>query len=523
MTLRARALLAGLFALAAVSVGPSAVASAHAVLVGTDPGYGATVPDAPTRVTVRFDEPVTAAGAGVTVADKDGRRVDIETVSPADGGHAVVVGVRPDLPAGTYLLSWVVLSADGHTVSGSSVFGIRVPPDLTLGDPPRDPVAVTADGVARMLTAVGYLGVVLAVGVPGVASLAWRAGTRTAVVAQLTGIGAVTVAAVSLLAVAVTPARLTGTDGWADPRAWAQVLTSSPGIAAVVRALAGAALAAGRSRPSVVAVAGAVIVVTTAASGHAMAGAARPAALISTAVHVLAMALWVGAVVLGVVVRRRPDRAILLPRFGRVAAAAVAVLVLTGVYQSVRSVDPLAAVWTTPWGRLLLLKSALVLAAAGAVLAARRILRGRVPHSALRLEFTLLAAVLVVTGVLAGTTPARDDYDPRITLAADFGPARAEVTVDGAGAGEQELTVHLRDASGTPIGASAVSGRLTRTDDAIGPIDIAFRRVEPVELGPHFFVSQPVRVPLAGTWQLRLTVLLDRTTGYTATVPYRVW
>uniref|UniRef100_UPI00157703A9 CopD family protein n=1 Tax=Nocardia araoensis TaxID=228600 RepID=UPI00157703A9 len=201
----------------------------------------------------------------------------------------------------------------------------------------------------------------------------------------------------------------------------------------------------------------------------------------------------------------------------------VAVLVLTGIYQSVRSVDPPAALWTTPWGRLLLLKSALVLAAAGAVLAARRILRGRVPHSALRLEFTLLAAVLVVTGVLAATTPARDDYDPRVTLAADLGRARAEVTVDGAGAGEQELTVHLRDASGTPIGASAVTGRLTRTDDAIGPIDIAFRRVEPVELGPHFFVSQPVRVPLAGTWQLRLTVLLDRTTGYTATVPYRVW
>ncbi|MGW5379595.1 copper resistance CopC/CopD family protein [Nocardia sp. NPDC003999] len=523
MTVLARVLLAGLSAVAAVLLAPSAVASAHAVLVATDPAYGATIPDAPTRVTVRFDEPVTAAGAGVTVSDKDGRRVDTEAVSAADGGRAVVVGVRPELPTGTYLLSWVVLSADGHTVSGSSVFGIRVPPDLTLGDPPRDPIAVTADGVARMLTAVGYLGVVLAVGVPGVTLLVWRAGTRTALVAQLTGIGSATVVAVSLLALAMTPARLTGPDGWADPQVWAQALTSSPGVAAVVRAVAGAALAAGRSRPKVIAVAGAVIVVATAASGHALAGGDRPAALFSTAVHVLAMALWVGAVVLAVAVRRRPDRSALLPRFGRVAIAAVTALALTGVYQSLRSVDPLAALWTTSWGRLLLLKSALALAAAGVVLAARRIVRGRVPQSALRLEFVLLAAVLVVTGVLAGTTPARDAYDPRITVTADLGRARAEVTVDGAGAGEQELTVHLRDASGTPIDASAVTGRLTRTGDASGPIDVPFRRIEPVELGPHYFVSQPVRVALPGYWQLRLTVLLDRTTGYTATVPYRVW
>lgn len=74
-----------------------------------------------------------------------------------------------------------------------------------------------------------------------------------------------------------------------------------------------------------------------------------------------------------------------------------------------------------------------------------------------------------------------------------------------------------------PVAAAEVTGRLTRADGALGPIDVSFRRVDPVELGPDYFVSKGLRVPLAGQWQLRTTVVVDRTTGYAATLPHRVW
>ncbi|MEV0248816.1 copper resistance protein CopC [Nocardia sp. NPDC050712] len=492
-------------------------ASAHASLVGTDPAYGASVAEAPAQVSVTFDESVTAADSGVTVVGTDGARVDTGGVSSADGGHTVRVGLPTELPVGTYLLSWVVLSADGHTIGGSSVFGVGVPPDLTLGDPPRDPLVAALDTVVRILTALGYFGVVLGVGVPAVAWLTWRAGVRTPIVVQSARTGAGLIAVTALLILAVTPARLIGASGWTDPAVWEQTFGSSPGVAALLRAAAAAALAIAYPRLRVAGPAAAVLLLATAAGGHGVAGADRVVALLSTTAHLAAMSVWVGGVVLAVVVWRDPERTRLLAGFGRVALGAVAVLLLTGTYQAIRSIDPLAALWTTSWGRLLLLKLALVLAAFGTVL----VVRARAGTTALRAEFALQAAALVVTAALAGVTPARDSYDPPSTIVAAVGPLRATLAVDGAGAGEQELTLRLRDAQGNPTGAARVSARLTRGDT--GPIDLPFRRVDPIELGPNYFVSQSVRVPTAGQWQLLLTVTVDRTTAYTATVPYRVW
>ncbi|MEV6339740.1 copper resistance protein CopC [Nocardia vinacea] len=516
-----RRIVIGLFGVLSVLVGPTATASAHAVLVGTDPAYGATVGAAPAQVSVTFDEPVTAADSGVTVVDVGGKRVDTGNVSSTDGGHTVGVRLASDLPDGTYLLSWAVLSADGHTVGGSSVFGIGVPPDLTLDGPPRDPVVAAADTVVRLLTAIGYMGVVLGVGVPATAWFVWRQGLRSRAVAQLTRVGALTIAVTASVIFAATPARLTGATGWADAAAWAEALYSTPGVTALIRAAAAAVLVLSWPRPKLVVPAACAVLVATAAAGHAIAGTAPALALVSTTVHLAAMSVWVGGVVLAVLVWRRPNRFELLTRFARVAIGAVAVLVITGTYQSFRSVTPAAVLWTTTWGRLLLLKLAVIVA----VLAAAAFIRihHRSAPTALRLELSLQIIVLVITATLTGVTPARDAFNPATSTTATVGPLRAEIVVDGAAAGKQELTIRLRDSTGEPIAASRLTARLTRRDNKIGPIDIAFRRVDPIELEPPYFVSQSLRVPLPGKWQLMLTVLVDRTTGYTATVPYRVW
>lgn len=498
-----------------LSTGPAA---AHAVLVGTDPAYGVTVDSAPERVAVRFDEAVTAVEGGVTVVDREGRRADSGAVEYADAGRTVTVALRSDLPEDTYLVSWVVLSADGHTVSGSSVFGVGVPPDLTLGEPARDPVAAVVDTVVRLLALLGYAGIVLAVGVPVIAAAVWREGLGSRAVAQLVRVGAVLVAVAAALTVAAIPARLTGADGWADPGVWGDAAGSSLGLANLVRLVAAVALALWWPRRAVAVASGVVLVVATAASGHAVSGDFRSLAVFSTAVHVLAMAVWVGGLLSAVLVWRDPRRTQLLARFSGVALGAVAVLAVTGIFQAWRGIDPLPALWTTTWGRLLLLKLALVALALGAAVTVRRAGHGR----ALKSELALQTAVLAVTAALAGVTPARDAYDPPTTLRVEAGPLLAEVAIDGAGAGEQEWTVRLRDAHGTPVEASALAGRLTAVDNEIGPIEVAFRRVDPVELGPHYFVADTVRVPLPGEWKLRLTVSVDRTTAYAATTAYRV-
>ncbi|WP_067703918.1 copper resistance CopC/CopD family protein [Nocardia jejuensis] len=542
----------------AVVWGGAGTAAAHAVLVSSDPGYGATLSQAPEQVSMTFDEPVTAARNSVTVADRDGVRVDTGEVRGIDGGRTVVVPLRAGLSDGTYLLGWSLLSADGHLVAGSIVFGIGAPPDLSVTGAPPDPLIAALDTVVRLLTGLGYLGIALAVGVPPAVYAIQRRASDIGAVVQLARIGAALTAVTALLIFAATPARLAGTAGWTDPQIWKQSATSVIGAAALVRAAAAVALlwlskrsiaqpsrwtTAGRvavlapgsapertipdarqvwgadRRGSFRVVASVLVVVSTAVAGHAVAGEYRWIALVSVALHLVAMAVWIGGVAVVILLWRTDGRGEAVARFGRVAVLALGAVVVSGALQTWRAVSPVAALWHTSWGLLLLVKLALVGVALGIAVVVRRTAR----VGAARLEFGAQVAVLVVSALLTGVAPARDSYDPAVTLAAELGPLAATIAVDGAHAGTQELTVRLRDSAGEPVDALEVSGRLVRDDGALGPIEIPFRRVEPVELGPDYFVSQPVRVPLAGDWHLRLTVVADRVNGYAATLPYRVW
>ena len=115
-------------ALAAVALGLLAVgawaspAAAHASLVSVDPADGARLDESPDVVRLTFSEHVSADLGGVQVLDSDGDQVQ-EGAARVDGA-TVEVDLAPDLPDGTYVISYRVVSADGHPVRGASVFGV---------------------------------------------------------------------------------------------------------------------------------------------------------------------------------------------------------------------------------------------------------------------------------------------------------------------------------------------------------------------------------------------------------------
>jgi methionine-rich copper-binding protein CopC len=117
------ALLGGLVLLLGPGVG---VASAHAELLGTTPGDGSVLSQAPTAVVLTFDEPVQPqGGATIVVTAPDGSRVA--------AGAAVLAGnmVRSNIhslpAAGTYTVAYRVVSDDGHPVEGQFSFAARAP------------------------------------------------------------------------------------------------------------------------------------------------------------------------------------------------------------------------------------------------------------------------------------------------------------------------------------------------------------------------------------------------------------
>jgi copper transport protein len=107
----------------------------------------------------------------------------------------------------------------------------------------------------------------------------------------------------------------------------------------------------------------------------------------------------------------------------------VVVLAATGLYQAFREVGSFAALTGTPYGKLLLVKTAVFLlviavAAGSRTLVSRSRERSTVAlRRSVLLELTGVTVVLVLTVLLIGNAPAREAHRPAAT-GADSRPTR---------------------------------------------------------------------------------------------------
>ena len=108
-----------------VALALPAVASAHATLRSTTPGFGAELQHGPAtiRLLVRPARQACLPGA---VHGPERRRARLRRRRARAGEPMLVANVRP-LKIGTYTVRWRAISADSHVVSGVWTFGVGVP------------------------------------------------------------------------------------------------------------------------------------------------------------------------------------------------------------------------------------------------------------------------------------------------------------------------------------------------------------------------------------------------------------
>ena len=111
--------LTGLVVLVAASF--PGTAHAHASVVSSNPSEGTVVETLPAEVTITFDENI-AEPAFIAVIDSDG--TNLAEGSPTILDATVTQPVRSSAATGTYTLSFRVVSADSHPISGSLRFGV---------------------------------------------------------------------------------------------------------------------------------------------------------------------------------------------------------------------------------------------------------------------------------------------------------------------------------------------------------------------------------------------------------------
>lgn len=131
-----RSLLAGLalpiiLGLSGLGAGP---ASAHTALVGSDPANGSTLPTAPARIALDFNENI-GSEPQVAVIAPDGTPVKVSNIQAID--QQVTADVADVGQRGTYSLSYRVVSADGHPVMATVKYEVTTGSTVKQVDTPK--------------------------------------------------------------------------------------------------------------------------------------------------------------------------------------------------------------------------------------------------------------------------------------------------------------------------------------------------------------------------------------------------
>ncbi|MGC5322185.1 copper resistance CopC family protein [Micromonospora arida] len=162
---------------------PAGPAWAHNSLRTATPARDATVPSAPTEVTLEFMQRLDPTFTTIVLTDAAKRR--LRTGEPVVTGATSTVQVTDTLPNGTYTVAYRVVSVDGHPVQGSYPFTVADPtssaaPAASVSASAPAPSAAAAAAVSSGGPPVGVLvaGAALAVLVLATAGLLWRRAAR---------------------------------------------------------------------------------------------------------------------------------------------------------------------------------------------------------------------------------------------------------------------------------------------------------------------------------------------------------
>ena len=359
-------------------------------LVRTAPANQAVLATPPTAVRLVFDDTV-RVGSGIK-AIRNGAGSVLSGKAHVVGGRMLVVPLQGHLADGDYTVLWRVVSDDGHTIAGVTTFGVgagRAPPAaaLSVGNSPgaKDVVSrwllfaglLSAVGAAFFRFFVGQVPVRFLLGAYLLAFIGVSGLLHDVPAGSRFGgamVGVAIVAGVGALLAAVAPVY--------------------PPLERVAFGLAFVLLPG----PSI--------------AGHALDRGRSPIEVVADLIHVAAASVWIGGLVALGLALRRGDRSLLLRRFSNVALASVAVLGITGVVRALAELDQVSQLWTTGYGRALIVKTALLAVLVGVGWLNRYRLVPRADVAGLRrsvsAELLLLAGLIVAVAFLTDLRPGRD-------------------------------------------------------------------------------------------------------------------
>lgn len=444
-------------------------AAAHTKLQSSQPADGDTVSATLAEVRIRFSAAVEAGLTSLVLIRGTDTVAAGAVPVEGSGGREFVLALRGPLAPGEYRARWRTAGHDGHVLNGGFGFFVSAPPAAAVPPPAPMSTAVTGDSadpaptisarpagedvvdagaaaseadrplavLARWAWFASLLGMI------GVVAfrfgVLWRIqrGERFAAVAARAdgGLGAMALGAASLSVLSLfarlflQASALGGAEGWAGANLDTLLTGTVWGLAWCLQAIATLAFVLGMliSRAPYgraagwMGAAGSVLLLAAvpALSGHAASADGPTAiAILADTLHVLGAGVWMGGLLMLVGVgipsalAEGPSRgaavAEMVRAFSPTALISASVVALTGLISGKFHLNATRDLWTTGYGRMLLIKVGLVLCVAalgwhnwkrvsptlGSDEATRRLQR------ASRLELAMAVVVLLVTAIL---------------------------------------------------------------------------------------------------------------------------
>ena len=501
-----------------LSLAHAGAAHAHASLIRSEPADRAVVVQQPAIVTLVFNEPVSPVV--LRLVRPNGVADELKEVAAENA--TLTVSLPQRLARGTHLLSWRVISADGHPVGGALTFSIGAP-SVQPGTPwvePNRPLE-WAIWTAKFLLYVG-----LFLGVGGAFYHTWIAAEPPSprmerlVMAPL--LCAVVAATLSIALQGIDALGLP-LPALSESRAWTTGLTSSFGMSTIIAAAA--SVVAMLAMPSqakrgrwIASLALVGVGASLAASGHA--SSVEPQLLTRGAVflHCVTIAFWIGALAPLAAAMATPERrAAEIKRFLRAIPVPLVLLVASGFVLAVVELQRIDALWTTAYGLVFSGKLAAVLVLLALAAVNRFALT---PHAANgdgvavgRLARSSRAEVLIALVIFGLVALWRFTPPPRAVWAAAEAPVHAHIHADRAmadleigptSAKERRIMVTVLDGQFGPLPAKEVTLFFSSKASGIEPLRLSASRVE----GATWSVEN-VALPAIGRWLVRVEILVN--------------
>ncbi len=487
-------------------------AAAHGVYVRSNPASDARLARAPTEVRVTFSETPDPRGSDIAVLDASGGRLDVHDVSAvSDEANTLRVSLNP-IGEGGYLVTWTVLSAvDGHETKGAFAFAVGNAPLPKIPDIGPATLPPTPSEIAGR--ALSFAGIALLIGL-GFFTMFIREPVDKGELRRerwlmLFGGGLLVGGTAFLLLpqVATIPARLLTLLG----------LRALAGVATIAVALPRRLLPPGVRREAVAFFGLAAGLTATLVSHAAASGDLRYVAL--DYLHVIAIGVWLGGVVAFAFVAmpaahgtdpRQLGQTVW--RFSLTALAAVAVLVTTGVLQSLERLVLLEDLYETPYGIALLAKIALLvgllgLGALNLFVWGPRMRRGVAAHRPFWRgvigETVLFGGVLVAAAFLTAFAPPAQASGAAFDETTRVSGIRIQLLTASTLPGRNRFIVRVHQGLAPVVGAEKVALRFTMVEHDMGEQELVA-----AERAPGEYVAEGSPTAMFGTWKVETIVRL---------------